>query len=268
VDIAMVGKYIDLTDSYKSLTEALIHAGIKTRTKVKIHYVDSEQIETQGTDQLKEMDAILVPGGFGKRGIEGKIAAVKYAREGKVPYLGICLGMQIAAIEIARDRCGLEGANSTEFDPDTPHPVIALITEWQGRDGKVERRDAKSNLGGTMRLGAQPAAVKKGTLAHKIYGSDTVAERHRHRYEVNNHYVPRLEQAGLVISAKTKAEDLTEISELTDHPWFVGVQYHPEFTSTPRDGHPLFTSFIKAALEQHKLRVPEPALKVIGGSEA
>jgi len=268
VDIAMVGKYIDLTDSYKSLTEALIHAGIKTRTRVKIHYVDSEQIETQGTDQLKEMDAILVPGGFGKRGIEGKIAAVKFARESNVPYLGICLGMQIAAIEIARDVCGLEGANSTEFDSDTPHPVIALITEWQGRDGKVERRDAKSNLGGTMRLGAQPAAVKKGTLAHKIYGSDTVAERHRHRYEVNNHYVPRLEQAGLVISAKTKAEDLTEISELADHPWFVGVQYHPEFTSTPRNGHPLFTSFIKAALEQHKLRVPEPALKVIGGSEA
>jgi len=268
VDIAMVGKYIDLTDSYKSLTEALIHAGIKTRTKVKIHYVDSEQIETQGTDQLKEMDAILVPGGFGKRGIEGKIAAVKFARESNVPYLGICLGMQIAAIEIARDVCGLEGANSTEFDSDTPHPVIALITEWQGRDGKVERRDARSNLGGTMRLGAQPAAVKKGTLAHKIYGSDTVAERHRHRYEVNNHYVPRLEQAGLVISAKTKAEDLTEISELADHPWFVGVQYHPEFTSTPRNGHPLFTSFIKAALEQHKLRVPEPALKVIGGSEA
>ena len=268
VDIAMVGKYIDLTDSYKSLSEALIHAGIKTRTKVNIHYVDSEQIETKGTDALKDMDAILVPGGFGKRGIEGKIAAVKYARESKVPYLGICLGMQIAAIEIARDKCGLEGANSTEFDPDTPHPVIALITEWQGRDGKVERRDEKSNLGGTMRLGAQQAAVKKGTLAHRIYGKDTVAERHRHRYEVNNHYVPRLEAAGLVISAKTKAEDLTEISELADHPWFVGVQYHPEFTSTPRDGHPLFTSFIKAALEQHKLRVPEPALKVIGGSEA
>jgi CTP synthase len=268
VDIAMVGKYIDLTDSYKSLSEALIHAGIKTRTKVNIHYVDSEQIEAKGVEQLKDMDAVLVPGGFGKRGIEGKIAAVRYARESKVPYLGICLGMQIAAIEIARDKCGLENANSTEFDPDTPHPVIALITEWQDRDGKVERRDAKSNLGGTMRLGAQAAAVKKGTLAHRIYGSDTVAERHRHRYEVNNHYVPRLEQAGLVISAKTKAEDLTEIAELADHPWFVGVQYHPEFTSTPRNGHPLFTSFIKAALEQHKLRVPEPALKVIGGSEA
>jgi CTP synthase len=268
VDIAMVGKYIDLTDSYKSLTEALVHAGIHTRTKVNIHYIDSEQIEARGVETLKDMDAVLVPGGFGKRGIEGKIAAVRHAREGKVPYLGICLGMQIAAIEIARNKVGLEGANSTEFDPETPHPVIALITEWQDKDGKVEKRDAKSNLGGTMRLGAQPAIVKKGTLAHKIYGKDTVAERHRHRYEVNNHYIPRLEQAGLTISAKTKAEDLTEIAELADHPWFVGVQYHPEFTSTPREGHPLFKSFIKAALEQHKRRVPEPALKVIGGSEA
>ena len=266
VDIAMVGKYIDLTDSYKSLTEALIHAGIHTRTKVKIHYVDSEQIEAQGVETLKDMDAILVPGGFGKRGIEGKIAAVKYAREGKVPYLGICLGMQIAAIELARNKAGLEGANSTEFDPETPHPVIALITEWQDKDGKVEKRDEKSNLGGTMRLGAQPALVKQGSLAHRIYGKDVVAERHRHRYEVNNHYVPRLEAAGMNISAKTKSEDLTEISELADHPWFVGVQYHPEFTSTPRAGHPLFKSFIKAALEQHRLRVPEPALKVIGGT--
>ncbi len=268
VDIAMVGKYVDLQDSYKSLTEALIHAGIHTRTRVKIHYVDSEQIEARGTETLANMDAILVPGGFGKRGIEGKIAAVKYARESKVPYLGICLGMQIAAIEIARDVCGLEGANSTEFDPETPHPVIALITEWQNHDGRIEKRDEKSNLGGTMRLGAQPAAVKKGTLAHRIYGKETVAERHRHRYEVNNHYVQRLESAGLKVSAKTKAEDLTEIAELADHPWFVGVQYHPEFTSTPREGHPLFKSFINAALEQHKKRVPEPALKVIGGSEA
>jgi CTP synthase len=266
VDIAMVGKYVDLQDSYKSLSEALVHAGVHTRTKVKIHYVDSELIETHGTGILEDKDAILVPGGFGKRGIEGKIAAVRYARENKVPYLGICLGMQIAAIEIARDKCGLEGANSTEFDPETPHPVIALITEWQGHDGKVERRDASSNLGGTMRLGAQPASVKKGTLAHRIYGKDTVAERHRHRYEVNNHYVPRLEQAGLVISAKTKTEDLTEISELADHPFFIGVQFHPEFTSTPRDGHPLFISFIKAAMEQHKLRVPEPALKVISNN--
>jgi CTP synthase len=208
---------------------------------------------------------VLVPGGFGKRGIEGKIAAVKYAREERVPYLGICLGMQIAAIEIARDKCGLEGANSTEFDPETQHPVIALITEWQNHDGKVERRDAQSNFGGTMRLGAQPANVRKNTLAHRIYGKDVVAERHRHRYEVNNHYVPRLEAAGLTVSAKTRTEDLTEIAELADHPWFVGVQFHPEFTSTPRDGHPLFTAFIKAALEQHKKRVgSEPALKVIG----
>jgi CTP synthase len=268
VDIAMVGKYVDLQDSYKSLSEALIHAGIHTRTKVKIHYVDSEQIEARGTETLQNMDAILVPGGFGKRGIEGKIAAVKYARESKVPYLGICLGMQIAAIEIARNLCGLVGANSTEFDPDTPHPVIALITEWQNHDGKVERRDANSNLGGTMRLGAQPCTVKKNTLAWKIYGKETVAERHRHRYEVNNHYVPRLEAAGLAISARTNSEHLTEMAELSDHPWFFGCQYHPEFTSTPRDGHPLFTSFIKAALEQHRLRVPEPALKVIGGSEA
>jgi CTP synthase len=266
VDIAMVGKYIDLTDSYKSLSEALVHAGIHTKTKVNIHYLDSEQIEAKGVAQLKDMDAILVPGGFGKRGIEGKIAAVRFARENKVPYLGICLGMQIAAIEIARNKCELESANSTEFDPDTPHPVIALITEWQNHDGKVERRDEKSYLGGTMRLGAQPASVKRGTLAHRIYGKDTVAERHRHRYEVNNHYVPRLESAGLTISAKTKSEDLTEIAELADHPWFVGVQFHPEFTSTPREGHPLFKSFIKAAYEQHKQRVPEPALKVIGGS--
>jgi CTP synthase len=268
VDIAMVGKYVDLQDSYKSLSEALVHAGIHTRTKVNIHYVDSEQIEAKGVETLKDMDAILVPGGFGKRGIEGKIAAVKYARENKVPYLGICLGMQIAAIEIARNKCGLEGANSTEFDPDTPHPVIALITEWQNHDGKVERRDAQSNLGGTMRLGAQPCNVKRGTLAHRIYGADTVAERHRHRYEVNNHYVPRLEAAGLTIGAKTKAEDLTEMAELADHPWFFGCQYHPEFTSTPRTGHPLFISYIRAAQEQHQLRVPEPGLKVIGGSAA
>jgi CTP synthase len=268
VDIAMVGTYVDLQDSYKSLSEALVHAGIHTRTKVNIHYVDSEQIEAKGTDTLKDMDAVLVPGGFGKRGVEGKIAAVKYARENNVPYLGICLGMQIAAIEIARNKCGLEGANSTEFDPDTPHPVIALITEWQSHDGRVERRDAQSNLGGTMRLGAQPCTVKKGTLAYRIYGKETVAERHRHRYEVNNHYVPRLEAAGLVIGAKTKAEDLTEMAELAGHPWFFGCQYHPEFTSTPRDGHPLFISFIKAAQEQHKQRVPEPGLKVIGGSAA
>jgi CTP synthase len=235
---------------------------------VKIHYVDSEQIESKGTETLEGMDAILVPGGFGKRGIEGKIAAVRYARENKVPYLGICLGMQIAVIEAARDLCHLEGANSTEFDPDTPHPVVALITEWQDRDGKVERRDANSNLGGTMRLGAQPCNVRKGSLAHRIYGADVVSERHRHRYEVNDRYVARLEAAGLAISARTQSENLVEMAERPDHPWFFGCQYHPEFTSTPRAGHPLFISYVKAALEQHRRRVPEPGLKVIGGGAA
>ncbi len=268
VDIAMVGKYVDLQDSYKSLSEALVHAGIHTRTRVRIHYVDSEQIESRGTETLGNMDAILVPGGFGKRGIEGKIAAVRYARENKVPYLGICLGMQIAVIEAARDLCGLEGANSTEFDPDTPHPVVALITEWQDRDGRIERRDAGSNLGGTMRLGAQPCDVRKGSLAHRIYGTAVVAERHRHRYEVNDQYVARLEAAGLAISARTQTENLVEMAERADHPWFFGCQYHPEFTSTPRTGHPLFISYVKAALEQRKRRVPEPGLKVIGGSAA
>ena len=268
VEIAMVGKYVDLQDSYKSLTEALVHAGIHTRTRVKINWVDSEQIENLGVGVLEGMDAVLVPGGFGKRGIEGKIAAVRYAREGKVPYLGICLGMQIAVIEAARNLCSLEGANSTEFDPDTPHPVVALITEWQDRDGKIERRDAKSNLGGTMRLGAQPCRVRRNSLAHRIYGSETVAERHRHRYEVNDQYVSRLEASGLAISARTEAGNLVEIAERPDHPWFFGCQYHPEFTSTPRNGHPLFIAYVKAALEQRRKRVPEPGFKVITGSAA
>jgi CTP synthase len=268
VDIAMVGKYVDLQDSYKSLSEALIHAGIHTRTKVKIHYVDSEEIEAKGVTALDGMDAVLVPGGFGKRGIEGKIAAVRYARENKVPYLGICLGMQIAVIEAARDLCGLEGANSTEFDADTPHPVVALITEWQDRDGRIERRDATSNLGGTMRLGAQPCTVKKDSLAYRIYKKETVSERHRHRYEVNDQYVARLEAAGLKISARTKAGNLVEMAERADHPWFFGCQYHPEFTSTPRDGHPLFTSFIRAAIDLRKGRKAEPGLKVVAGSVA
>ena len=248
VDIAMVGKYVDLQDSYKSLSEALIHAGIHTRTKVHIHYVDSEQIESRGVETLKDMDAVLVPGGFGKRGIEGKIAAVKHARETKVPYLGICLGMQIAAIEIARNKCGLEGANSTEFDPDTPHPVIALITEWQDRDGKIERRTESSNLGGTMRLGAQAAKLEPGSLARKVYGTDMINERHRHRYEVNNQYLPRLKDKGLRVSGTTQAEHLCEVVELPGHPWFFGCQFHPEFTSTPRAGHPLFKAFIEAAV--------------------
>ncbi len=271
INLAMVGKYVDLTDSYKSLSEALTHAGIHTRTKVKIHYLDSEQIEKDGVAALASMDAILVPGGFGKRGTEGKIAAVKFARENKIPYLGICLGMQIATIEFARNVVGLVNANSTEFDPDTPHPVVALITEWQNSDGKVVKRDSNSNLGGTMRLGAQPCTLRPDSLAYRIYGKDTVSERHRHRYEVNNHYVPRLEAAGFVISARTNSESLPEMAELDfgkhGHPWFYGCQFHPEFTSTPRDGHPLFTSFIKAALEQHKRVYGEAGLRVVQGTK-
>jgi len=249
VNVAFVGKYVDLTESYKSLTEALVHAGIHTRSKVKIHYIDSEAIESGGTAALEKMDAILVPGGFGKRGTEGKIAAIRHARENKVPYLGICLGMQLATIEFARDVAGFAGANSTEFDADTPHPVVALITEWKDREGRVEKRDAGSNLGGTMRLGAQRCPIKPGTLAAKIYGAE-VNERHRHRYEVNNTYAPKLEAAGMVISARTPTEDLPEIMELPAamHPWFVGVQFHPEFTSNPRTGHPLFIAYVKAAL--------------------
>jgi CTP synthase len=272
IELAMVGKYVDLTDSYKSLSEALIHAGIKTRTRVNIHYLDSEEMEKTGVGVLANMDAILVPGGFGKRGTEGKIAAVKFARENKIPYLGICLGMQIAVIEFARNVVGLAHANSTEFDAETPHPVVALITEWQNKDGKVEKRDANSNLGGTMRLGSQPCTVRPDTLSHRIYQSDTVAERHRHRYEVNNHYVPRLEASGLIISARTNAESLPEMAELDPvkhpHPWFYGCQFHPEFTSTPREGHPLFTSFIKAALEQHKKVHGEAGLRVLQGAKA
>ncbi|MCI2807161.1 CTP synthase [Eoetvoesiella caeni] len=253
VRIGMVGKYVDLTESYKSLSEALVHAGIHTNSRVAIEYIDSEVIEAEGTGCLEHLDAILVPGGFGKRGTEGKMAAIRYARENGVPYLGICLGMQLAVIEFARSVAKLEGANSTEFNPSTAHPVVALITEWQDREGKIERRDQSSDLGGTMRKGAQRCPVKPGSRAHAIYGNE-VYERHRHRYEVNNVYVPRLEEAGMVISARTPTEQLPEIMELPDHPWFMGVQFHPEFTSTPRDGHPLFSSFITAALkrqEQH-----------------
>ncbi|MEP7083933.1 MAG: CTP synthase, partial [Betaproteobacteria bacterium] len=263
VDIAMVGKYVDLTDSYKSLNEALTHAGIQTRCKVRIHHIDSEEIDRLGADSLAGMDAILVPGGFGKRGVEGKIKAIRYAREHKIPYLGICLGMQLAVIEYARHVVGLKGANSTEFERDAAHPVIALITEWQNRDGRIERRDETSDLGGTMRLGAQPADVVPGTLAQKVYGSLEINERHRHRYEVNNHYIPRLEAAGLKISARTRAEMLAELIELPGHPWFVGCQFHPEFCSTPRAGHPLFTAYIRAALSyQHQDEVPPVAANV------
>ncbi|MFO1334692.1 MAG: CTP synthase [Piscinibacter sp.] len=255
VKIAMVGKYTDLSDSYKSLNEALRHAGIHNHAKVVIEYVDSETITPENVGRLAEFDAILVPGGFGKRGIEGKICAARLAREKKIPYLGICLGMQVATIEYARHKAGLANANSTEFDPATPHPVIALIDEWQDRDGSIQKRSANSDLGGTMRLGAQSSDVKSGTLAHEIYGS-VVTERHRHRYEANVNYLEQLQQAGLVISAITQREKLTEIVELPRavHPWFMGVQFHPEFKSTPWGGHPLFTSYIKAALQHQSER--------------
>ncbi len=258
--IAMVGKYVDLSDSYKSLNEALRHAGIRNHARVHIEYIDSEILTPENTAQLSRFDAILVPGGFGKRGIEGKICAARYAREHKVPYLGICLGMQIATIEYARHVAGLKDANSTEFEPDSPHPVIALITEWKDADGSIKQRDAKSDMGGTMRLGAQTSNVSKGTLAHDIYG-DVVTERHRHRYEANVNYLDQLRAAGLVISALTQQEHLTEIVELprSVHPWYIGVQFHPEFKSTPWDGHPLFNAFVHAALsyqsERQKLKV-------------
>ncbi|NLY63678.1 MAG: CTP synthase [Alcaligenaceae bacterium] len=253
VHIGMVGKYVELTESYKSLTEALAHAGIYTKSKVVIDFIDSEDIEENGIDCLKGLDAILVPGGFGKRGTEGKIQAIKYARENGVPYLGICLGMQLAVIEFSRNVAQLGGANSTELDPSTAHPVVALITEWKDREGKVEIRSEGSDLGGTMRKGAQACPVTEGTLAYEIYGPQ-VNERHRHRYEVNNVYVPRLEEAGLVISARTPTENLPEIMEIPSHPWFLGVQFHPEFTSTPRAEHPLFVSYIKAALANQNKR--------------
>ncbi|MEI6619292.1 MAG: CTP synthase [Betaproteobacteria bacterium] len=253
ITIAMVGKYVDLSDSYKSLNEALRHAGMKNHVKVKIHYIDSETITPDSLPQLAKFDAVLVPGGFGKRGIEGKISAARFARENKVPYLGICLGMQVATIEFARHVAGMADANSTEFDPDSPNPVIALITEWKDKDGTIQTRDHNSDMGGTMRLGAQSSDVAQGTIAHQIYG-DVVTERHRHRYEANVHFLDRLRAAGLVISALTQREQLTEMVELPQsvHPWFVGVQFHPEFKSTPWNGHPLFNAFIKAALDHQR----------------
>jgi len=254
VHVAMVGKYVELSDSYKSLNEALRHAGMKNHAKVEIEYIDSETLTPENVERtLGRFDGILVPGGFGKRGIEGKICAARFAREGGVPYLGICLGMQVATIEYARHVAGLNDANSTEFEPDTPHPVIALIDEWQDADGSIQKRNASSDLGGTMRLGAQSSDVSPGTLAHQIYGA-VVTERHRHRYEANEHYLDRLRDAGLVISALTQREHLTEMIELPQsvHPWYVGVQFHPEFKSTPWDGHPLFNAYIHAALARHR----------------
>jgi CTP synthase len=258
VNIALVGKYVDLTESYKSLSEALVHAGIHTDAKIRINYIDSENIEKHGTACLDRMDAILVPGGFGKRGVEGKIKAIRYARENRVPYLGICLGMQLAVIEYARHVAALTDAHSTEFNPDTPHPVIALITEWQDRDGRIEHRDARSDLGGTMRLGGQECLLEADSVAQRIYGAERIVERHRHRYEVNDHYLPRLEEAGLRVSGRSAKDGLCEMVELPGHPWFVGCQFHPEFTSTPRAGHPLFKAFIQAALVNAKSEQSPP----------
>jgi len=249
VKIAMVGKYMELLDAYKSLTEALVHAGIHNKTKVKIAYIDSEALEQQPS-LLDDADAILVPGGFGTRGTEGKIMAVRHARENNVPYLGICLGMQIAVIEYARNVCGLEGANSTEFDEQTAHPVVGLITEWIDASGNVETRDTDSDLGGTMRLGAQTCHLIPGSKIAEVYGAQEIKERHRHRYEVNNNYVDQLKAAGLIVGGLSYDKTLVETVELAEHPWFVACQFHPEFTSTPRDGHPLFEGFVQAAMKQ------------------
>jgi len=247
VTIAMVGKYVNLADAYKSLTEALIHAGIHTLTRVKVLSVDSEELERDGLDRLRGVDAILVPGGFGSRGVEGKIMAARHARENAIPYLGICLGMQVAVIEFARHMAGLEGAHSTEFAREARHPVIGLITEWMTGDGSIERRGPDDDLGGTMRLGGQACKLLPGTLAHGVYGADSIVERHRHRFEFNNQYSGQLEAAGLTISGMSGDGSLVEMVELQDHPWFLGCQFHPEFTSTPRDGHPLFSAFVQAA---------------------
>jgi CTP synthase len=258
INVAMVGKYVQIRDSYISLNEALRHAGLRTRTRVQVHYVESTDIESAGTGCLAGMDAILVPGGFGERGIEGKVQAVRHARENGVPYLGICLGMQVAVIEFARHVLGLPQANSTEFDRAAADPVIALITEWRDRSGATERRDDRSDLGGSMRLGAQESRIRAGTLARAVYGRDAIHERHRHRYEFNNHYLERMQKAGLAFSAFSE-DGLVEIVELPSHPWFIGVQFHPEFTSNPRDGHALFSSFVRAARDHSAGRLPQAA---------
>jgi len=268
VTIGMVGKYMGLTEAYKSLSEALIHAGVQTSTRIDIRYLDSEEIESSGPGCLDGLDAVLVPGGFGGRGIEGKIAAVSYARQQRIPYLGICLGMQVAVIEYARNVAKLDGAHSTEFQQNTPHPVIALITEWQTEQGKRETRSAESDKGGTMRLGGQHCRLEPGSLARATYGRPQVRERHRHRYEFNNRYCDTLKDAGLRFSGWSLDSKLVEIVEIPDHPWFVGCQFHPEFTSTPRDGHPLFRGFIEAALayRKRKPKRPDSAVAVPAGS--
>jgi CTP synthase len=258
VDIAMVGKYVQMRDSYISLNEALVHGGIKTRTRVNVHFVESTDIEIAGLGGLDGMDAILVPGGFGERGIEGKIQAVRYARERKIPYLGICLGMQVAAIEFGRNVLGLAGAHSTEFDRTTPHPVIAMITEWQDAARGAQQRTEKSDVGGTMRLGAQEVEMGEGTLAGSLYGTEVIRERHRHRYEFNNNYLEQYRKAGLKFSGFSH-DGLVEILELPEHPWFVATQFHPEFTSNPRDGHPLFTGFVRAARAARAAQLPAAA---------
>ena len=250
IDIAMVGKYVGLTESYKSLSEALIHAGIHTRTQVNVHYIDSELLEQHGVDVLRGMQAILVPGGFGKRGVEGKILAIRYARENRIPYLGICLGMQLAVIEFARHCGGMPGAHSTEFEPATDYPVVGLISEWKDAAGQLETRNADSDLGGTMRLGGQACVLAEASLARSVYGADRIVERHRHRYEVNDKLLPQLVDAGLKVSGHSATDGLCEMIELPDHPWFVACQFHPEFTSTPRDAHPLFKAFVTAAVNQ------------------
>ena len=252
IKLAMVGKYMALLDAYKSLNEAIIHAGIKTHTKVEVEFIEAQDLVDDGTRSLEHADAILVPGGFGDRGFEGKVLAAKYARENKVPYLGICYGLHAAIVDIARNVAGLENANTTENNPNTPHPVIGLIMEWMNEDGDVETRDADSDLGGTMRMGEQECRLLENSATSQIYGQDSINERHRHRYEVNDHYVSALEEAGMLVAGRSMDDSLVEVIEVKDHPWFVATQFHPEFTSTPRRGHPLFSSFIEAALENQK----------------
>ena len=254
VKVAMVGKYVDLLDAYKSLNEALKHAGLQTLTEVKIEHIDAEEIERNGTGVLKGVDAILVPGGFGDRGVEGKITAVRYAREHNIPFLGICLGMHVAMVEFARNVCHLEGADSTEMNPSTPHPIVALITEWMNVDGSTQARDETSDKGGTMRLGAQPCHLEEGSLVRKVYGEETITERHRHRYEINNNYLDRLREGGMQVGGWSGDRSLVEIIELPGHPWFVACQFHPEFTSRPQRGHPLFTSYVEAAIDHARDR--------------